>query len=135
MIFFHTLFFQCPICKRNLKKGEHMSEHMRSHKLEAPLQCNYPGCKTVRHNFKYDIYTTHSNYKHFRLQRQSIQCKYMWSNITCPVRKSHQIYKVLYCQSLNGLCVCVKRIAIYYQLSTSDSSLHKCIFLSFLVLL
>ena len=32
-----------------------MSEHMRSHKLEVPLECNYPGCKTVRQYLKYEF--------------------------------------------------------------------------------
>ena len=40
-----------------------MSEHMRSHKLEVPLECNYPGCKTVRQYLKYEIQKTHSNKK------------------------------------------------------------------------
>ena len=53
-IFFHILVFQCPICKRPLKAREKMAVHVRSHKLKEPLQCNYPGCNAVRHNFLYE---------------------------------------------------------------------------------
>ena len=44
---FHTIAFQCDICKRRLKKGEVMSAHLESHKFEKPLECTYPGCKEV----------------------------------------------------------------------------------------
>ena len=45
---FHLLVFQCDICKRNLKGKESMAHHVRSHKLDKPLECIYPGCNAVR---------------------------------------------------------------------------------------
>ena len=46
--FVHILVFQCDICKQNLKRGERMSHHVRSHKVDKPLECIYPGCNAVR---------------------------------------------------------------------------------------
>ena len=52
---FHTIAFQCDICKRRLKKGEVMSAHLESHKFEKPLECTYPGCKEVSLYFESEI--------------------------------------------------------------------------------
>ena len=43
----HIPVFQCPICNKNLKGGESMSTHARSHKLDTPLHCPYSGCNSV----------------------------------------------------------------------------------------
>ena len=43
----HIPAFQCPICNKNLKGGESMSTHDRSHKLDTPLHCPYSGCNSV----------------------------------------------------------------------------------------
>ena len=92
-IHFHMTVFQCDVCNKNLKRGESMSKHARSHKFDIPLQCPYSGCNSVStfHNCvslpgKYNSFNQHS----FRWQRQSTQCKIISGSITSEQEKCQQ---------------------------------------------
>lgn len=37
--------YECPICKHNFKRGEHLKRHMRTHTGLKPFSCPHQGCK------------------------------------------------------------------------------------------